>query len=225
MKHLLPALPYPVSALEPHIDVRTMKIHHGKHHASYVKALNLVMQSAPVLLQDKTAEWLLKHLTELPDIIRTGVRHSAGGHVNHSMLWRIMTPGGAGSLSDSLANAINHTFGSVKNFQHEFDQAASAVFGSGWVWLVKLPDRPEKLQILITTGHDNPMSQGYVPLLVNDVWEHAYYLKHQHQRSNYFRNWWCVVNWEEVSRRFEHSMDPAEYHAEMIAKGNLETVG
>jgi len=226
MKHLLPHLPYITSALEPHIDARTMKLHHGKHHASYVKALNLVMLSAPPALQDKSASWLLSHLNEVPENIRTEVRNSAGGHVNHSMLWKVMTPsGGVGALSIPLAKAIKHNFDSVEKFQDEFDEAGRTLFGNGWVWLIKSSDNNEKLEIMTTTGHDNPLSRGYVPLLLNDVWEHAYYLKYENQRSNYFRNWWPIVNWEEVSRRFDHSADPAEYHAEMIEKGNLEMFG
>jgi Fe-Mn family superoxide dismutase len=137
-----------------------------------------------------------------------------------------MTPDSSlGALSRPLANAINDAFGSVVKFQLAFDEAGRKLFGSGWVWLVKSSDNQEKLQILTTCGHDTPISQGYRPLLVNDIWEHAYYLKHQYQRTNYFRNWWSVVNWEEVSRRFEHSTDTAEYHAEMIASGNLEVFG
>lgn len=226
MKHVLPYLPYTTSALEPHIDARTMRLHHGKHHAGYVKALNLALESAPALLQDKSAEWLLKNLNEIPTDIRTTVRNNAGGHVNHSLLWQIMAPDSVVSEpSDPLTDAINDAFGNFHTFQVEFDEAGKKLFGSGWVWLAKPQGNEGKLQILTTSGHDNPISQGFLPILVNDVWEHAYYLKHQHQRINYFRNWWNVVNWTEVSRRFEQPADPVEHHAEMIAKGNLETFG
>ncbi len=200
--HMLPELPYAVSALEPHIDARTMTLHHDKHHASYVKALNLALESAPASLQDKSAEWLLLNLAKVPAEIQAAVRNNAGGHVNHSLFWRAMSPDGGGTPSAELAMAINQAFGSFAKFKTQFEEAGSKLFGSGWVWLVKAPHDTDPLQILTTSGHDNPMTQGHFPLLVNDVWEHAYYLKHENQRPKYLKDWWSVTNWEEASRRF-----------------------
>lgn len=225
MKHLLPHLPYLISALEPHIDARTMTLHHEKHHASYVKALNLVLQSAPVLLRDKTAEWLLQHLDHIPEKIRAEIRHNAGGHVNHSLLWQLMSPAGGGTPSGPLAEAINDAFGDFEKFKEKFEEVGSKVAGSGWVWLVKAPEPDAVLQVLSTSGHENPISQGYVALLVNDVWEHAYYLKHENRRPEYLEKWWSVTNWKEVERRFEQCVDPVKHHAEMIASGHLEMFG
>lgn len=229
MKYLLPALPYAVSALEPHIDIHTMMLHHHKHHASYVDALNLALESVPALLrvtlQEKTAEWLLLNPDKIPEDIRTAVHYNAGGHVNHSLFWQMMSPTGGGSPSGPLTAAINLAFGSVEKFKKQFEEAGSKVHGSGWVWLVKAPASHAMLQVLTTSGHENPMSQGYIVLLVNDVWEHAYYLKHENRRLEYLEKWWSVTNWKEVERRFEQPQDPVEHHAELIASGHLEMVG
>lgn len=207
MKHLLPPLPYDVSALEPHIDTRTMVLHHDIHHASYVKKLNLALASAPESLQGQTADWLLRNLNEVPEKIRTAVRNNAGGHVNHSLLWESMSPDGGGTPSGPFAAAIDAAFGSYEKFQVQFEAAGSQLFGSGWVWLVGPQQGNDPLQILATSGHDNPLTEGCVPLLVNDVWEHAYYLKHENRRPEYLHGWWSVVNWKESERRF------ARYHA------------
>jgi Fe-Mn family superoxide dismutase len=209
MKHLLPPLPYEVTALEPHIDARTMTLHHDMHHASYVNALNLALESAPELLQGKTTNWLLLNRGMIPENIRTAVCNNAGGHVNHSLLWRAMCPGGGGTPSGPLAAAIDRAFGSFEKFKKQFEEAGSKLFGSGWVWLAKAPHDDAKLQVLTTSGHDNPLTQGYFPLLVNDVWEHAYYLKHENRRPEYLQGWWSVVNWKEAERRLASSRKDA----------------
>lgn len=210
MKHLLPPLPYDAAALEPHIDSRTMILHHDQHHAAYVKALNLALESAPGLIQEKSAEWLLRNLSQVPENIRTDVRHNAGGHVNHSLLWKAMAPNGVGTPTGPLAEAINKDFGSFRKFKLEFEQAGSKLFGSGWVWLVKGRHGAEKLEVITTSGHDNPLMQGDFPLLVNDVWEHAYYLKHENRRPEYLKGWWPLVNWEEAARRLASSRQAVE---------------
>ncbi len=202
MKHILPDLPYTVDALEPHIDQRTMTLHHDMHHASYVKALNKALEEVPEL-QDKTAEWLLMNLNEVPESIRTAVRNNAGGHVNHSLFWRCMDASGGGFPSGPLLAAIDRDFSGYENFKAEFEDAGAKLFGSGWAWLVVDKRGNDKLQILATTGHDSPLSSGYYPLLLNDVWEHAYYLKHENRRPEYLKNWWAITNWPEVEQRYQ----------------------
>lgn len=200
MKHTLPPLPYDVAALEPHVDARTMTLHHDFHHAAYVKSLTHALELAPPALRAESAGGLLRHLDRVPDGLRTAVRNHAGGHVNHSLLWRAMSPGGGGDPSGPLAEAIDHAFGSCRKFREQFEQAGATLFGSGWVWLVRTPGGT--LQVLTTAGHDNPMSVGSFPILLNDVWEHAYYLKHENRRPDYLRGWWAVVDWNEAARRF-----------------------
>lgn len=204
--HVLPPLPYAAAALEPHIDARTMLLHHDKHHATYVEALNEALESAPDKLRAKSAEWLLTHLHEVPEDIRTAVHNNGGGHVNHSMLWKMMSPDGGGEPGGALAEALDQAFGSVAVFKKKFEEAGAKHFASGWVWLVKIGD---KLQVVTTSGHDNPIMQGQVPLLVNDVWEHAYYLKHENRRPEYLKGWWKVVNWDEVGKRLEAASETA----------------
>ncbi len=204
MKHLLPRLPYEYAALEPHIDAHTMMLHHDKHHASYVTNLNSALDDFPDL-QERTASWLLLNLSEVPEKIRTAVRRNAGGHVNHSLFWRAMSPTGEGAPTGLLADAIRRDFGGFGLFKALFDDAAAKLFGSGWVWLARTRDDGGKLEVYTTPGHDNPMMQGHFPLLVNDVWEHAYYLKHENRRADYLKGWWPVVNWEEASALFERS--------------------
>lgn len=219
MKHVLPVLPYAFSALEPHIDMHTMVVHHDQHHASYVKALNLALEAAPELLQDKSADWLLLNLPKVPEKIRTAVRNNAGGHVNHSLLWRSMSPDGGGAPSGPLANAIEHAFGSLENLKAQFEEAGSSLFGSGWVWLVKAQQGDTKLEVLTTSGHDTAVAQGYFPILVNDVWEHAYYLKYENRRAEYLRDWWSITNWKEAERRFHRAVHVAELPLESVANG------
>jgi Fe-Mn family superoxide dismutase len=201
-KHLLPVLPYSHAALEPHIDARTMMLHHDKHHASYVENLNAALAKYPDL-RERTAIWLLLNSSEIPKEARTAVRNNAGGHINHSMFWRVMSPGGGGQPTGALADAIRRDFGTLENLKVRFDEAGGKMFGSGWIWLVRTHQPGGKLEVLTTSGHENPLMQGHYPLLVNDVWEHAYYLKHENRRADYLKGWWAVVNWPEVVRRFK----------------------
>jgi superoxide dismutase, Fe-Mn family len=209
MKHFLPPLPYEHAALEPHIDARTMMLHHDKHHAAYVANLNSALEGFPEL-QERTAVWLLLNLSKVPEKIRAAVHHNAGGHVNHSLFWRTMSPTGDSAPSDLLADAIKHDFGGFAEFKARFDDAGAKLFGSGWVWLARTQQDGGKLEVYTTSGHDNPLMQGHFPLLVNDVWEHAYYLKHENRRADYLKGWWSVVNWREVARRLESSELSAE---------------
>ena len=210
-KHLLPPLPYSHASLEPHIDARTMMLHHGKHHASYVENLNAALAGYPELLE-RTALWLLLNPGAIPQAARAAVRNNAGGHVNHSLLWRAMSPDGGGAPKGALAEAIQRDFGSFERFKARFAEAGAKVFGSGWVWLARVRKDGGKLQVATTAGHDNPLMQGHFPVLLNDVWEHAYYLKHENRRADYLQNWWPVVNWPEASRRFENSGRSADLH-------------
>jgi superoxide dismutase, Fe-Mn family len=222
MKHMLPNLPYAVAALEPHISAHTMAVHHGQHHAGYVKALNLTLDTAPELLQGRPAHWLLLNLDLVPENIRSTVRNNAGGHLNHSMFWQSMSPGAGVTLKGALGEAIDQAFGSFARFKTNFEEAGNKLFGSGWVWLVKSRNGDDTLQILTTTGHDNPLTEGFYPLLVNDVWEHAYYLQHESQRSDYLKSWWSVANWTEAGRRLTRAGRSAElpwkaYGEELVA--------
>ena len=203
-KHLLPPLPYDHAALEPYIDARTMVLHHAKHHASYVEKLNAALETFPDL-QQKTALWLSLNSGKLPKDIRAAVRNNAGGHVNHSLFWQAMSPAGGGAPSGPLADAIEDDFGSLDLFKAHFDKAGIALFGSGWVWLARAQKEGGRLEVITTSGHDNPLMQGRFPLLLNDAWEHAYYLKHENRRADYLNGWWPVVNWREAARRYERS--------------------
>jgi len=202
--HTLPALPYDYAALEPHIDTRTMKLHHDMHHATYVKNLNVALEKFPEFRPLSAISLLLK-IDAIPAEGRTAVRNNAGGHVNHSMFWQIMSPDGGGEPSGLLADAIKRDFGSIDGFRSQFEQAGEKQFGSGWVWLAKTEQDGGKLKIFTTAGHDNPLMQGHFPLLLNDVWEHAYYLKYENRRGEYLKDWWSIVNWREVTRRYENS--------------------
>jgi superoxide dismutase, Fe-Mn family len=210
MKHVLPPLPYYHASLEPHIDARTMTLHHDQHHASYVSNLNSALENFPEL-HERTALWLLLHLSRVPEKIRTAVHNNAGGHVNHSLFWRAMSPAASGAPTGRLADAIKRDFGGLEQFKARFEDAGGKLFGSGWVWLARAQQDGDRLQVCTTSGHDNPLMQGRFPILVNDVWEHAYYLKHENRRADYLRSWWPVVNWEEAVRRFEHSDQSAEH--------------
>ncbi len=200
MAFQVPALPYDYNALEPYIDEETMHLHHDKHHAAYVNNLNAALEKHPEL-QSKSAEDLLKELNSVPEDIRTAVRNNGGGHVNHSMFWQIMGPGGGGEPSGAIANAITQAFGSFQALQQQFNDAGAKRFGSGWAWLVR--GRDGKLQVISTANQDSPLSDGQYPILGNDVWEHAYYLKYQNRRPEYLSAWWNVVNWAEINKRFE----------------------
>lgn len=207
--HLLPDLPYPVGALEPHIDARTMTLHHGKHHASYVANLNAALVKVPEL-RVHTATWMLVNPDAIPEEARAAIGNNAGGHINHSMFWRSMTPGGSSGPTGALADAIKRDFGDVEKFKALFNAAGEKVFGGGWVWLVRTQQDGGRLEVLTTTGHGNPLTQGHSPILLNDVWEHAYYLKYENRRADYLKNWWAIVDWKEAARRFESSaLSPA----------------
>ena len=200
MAFKLPDLPYDFAALEPHIDARTMEIHYGKHHATYVTKLNAALEKHPALAQ-KPVEDLLKSLDTLPAEIRTAVRNHGGGHFNHSLFWKLMAPGAGGNPSGALAAAIEKAFNGIAGFQEQFSSAAANLFGSGWAWLVA--DASRKLSVITTPNQDNPVSQGLVPVLGLDVWEHAYYLKYQNRRPDYIAAFWNVVNWKQVAANLE----------------------
>jgi Fe-Mn family superoxide dismutase len=199
MAHTLPPLPYAFDALEPHIDAKTMEIHHDKHHAAYVTNLNAALEKAPELA-DKSLDELLKNLNSVPEAIRTAVRNNGGGHWNHTQFWQTMAANAGGAPTGKLAEAINAAFGDFEKFKEQFQAAGVARFGSGWVWLM---NEGGKLSITTTPNQDNPIMDGKpAPILGNDVWEHAYYLKYQNRRPDYLKAWWNVVNWSEVAKRF-----------------------
>jgi Fe-Mn family superoxide dismutase len=204
MAHTLPPLPYPYEALEPTIDTQTMHLHHEKHHAAYVNNLNAALEKHPELAS-KTPEQLIVNINAIPEDIRAAVRNNGGGHVNHSMFWNIMQPNGGGNPDGAVAKAIQETFGGFADFQTKFNDAGTKQFGSGWAWLAR--DKSGKLVVLSTPNQDNPLSQGLYPVMGNDVWEHAYYLKYNNRRPDYLKAWWSVVNWKEVNKRFEEAMD------------------
>ncbi|MEO8288297.1 MAG: superoxide dismutase [Chloroflexota bacterium] len=201
MAYELPPLPYDYDALEPHIDAQTMQIHHDKHHAAYVNNLNAALANNPEL-QNKSPEELIKNLSSVPETARTAVRNNGGGHVNHTMFWSIMGPNGGGEPTGPIADAINEAFGDFATFKQQFNDAGTKRFGSGWAWLVV---NNGKLQILSTANQDNPLTDGQYPIMGNDVWEHAYYLKYQNRRPDYLAAWWNVVNWDEVNRRYQQA--------------------
>jgi Fe-Mn family superoxide dismutase len=200
MAYKLPDLPYGFDALEPHIDARTMEIHHDRHHAAYVNNVNTALEGHPNLAA-RSIEDLLRGINSVPEGVRTVVRNNGGGHANHSLFWQIMSPNGGGKPSGALAEAINSTFGSFDAFKDQFSKAAAGRFGSGWAWLVV--DGSGKLAVTSTANQDSPYMEGQTPILGLDVWEHAYYLKYQNKRPDYIAAWWNVVNWPEVARRYE----------------------
>ena len=199
MAHTLPDLPYPTNALEPHIDQRTMEIHHGKHHNGYVTKLNAALEQHPDL-QKKSLEDLLRGINDVPEAIRTAVRNNGGGHANHSLFWQIMAPKAGGDPTGALADALKGAFGDMAKFREQFGNAAATRFGSGWAWLVVANG---KLEVYSTANQDSPLMDGKTPILGLDVWEHAYYLNYQNRRPDYITAWWNVVNWSEVGRRFD----------------------
>jgi Fe-Mn family superoxide dismutase len=200
MSFSLPTLPYSSDALEPHIDQRTMEIHHGKHHATYVTNLNNALGSAPELEGKSLEELLANGCGAVPEGIRTAVRNNGGGHYNHSLFWTIMGPAGSGSPIGNLAQAINGAFGSVDDFKAKFAAAGVGRFGSGWAWLIK--DGSGSVSITSTPNQDNPVMEGGSPILGLDVWEHAYYLNYQNRRPDYIAAWWNAVNWQAAEDRF-----------------------
>ncbi len=200
---VLPDLPYAFDALEPHIDARTMEIHHDKHHAGYTNNLNNAL--APHAdLHGKSIDELLHGLDRLPESIRTAVRNNGGGYANHALFWTIMAPRSGGDPTGALAKAINTTFGSADELRKKVSAAAGGQFGSGWGWLVV--DGSGKLEVYATANQDSPLMKGHTPILGVDVWEHAYYLNYQNRRADYLSAWWDIVNWGEVGRRYEAAL-------------------
>jgi Fe-Mn family superoxide dismutase len=196
----LPKLPYSFAALEPYIDAKTMEIHYGKHHQTYVTKLNEALALAPEW-EAKTLEDIVKNYTQAPDSVREAFRNHGGGHLNHSLFWPSMRPQGGGEPQGKLGQAVADEFGGFAKFKDTFTKAALGIFGSGWAWLIK--DNNGKLSIVTTPNQDNPLTQGLTPLLGLDVWEHAYYLKYQNRRSEYVEAWWNVVDWDAVANRLD----------------------
>lgn len=211
MIYELPKLKYSYDALEPFIDARTMEIHHSKHHKAYINKLNDALKNY-LDLQEKNLEELLQFLDKIPVEIRTAVRNNAGGHFSHSLFWEIMGPNKGGESvrqaqdgpSGKLADDIAKTFGNFQNFKEEFSKQANNLFGSGWVWLYVDPSTDlGQVKIMSTSGHDNPIMTGKKPLMILDVWEHAYYLKYQNRRPEYVEAWWNVVNWDYIESEYK----------------------
>ena len=199
MAYELPKLPYPYDALEPHIDARTMEIHHTKHHQTYITNVNNALKDQPELAK-KSVEDLIRDLNAVPENIRTAVRNNGGGHANHSFFWKIMGSGKGGEPKGKLADDIKSTFGSFDQFKEKFAAAGAGRFGSGWAWLIK--NKSGKLEISSTPNQDSPLMDGNSPVLGVDVWEHAYYLNYQNRRPDYIKAWWNVVNWDEVAKTY-----------------------
>jgi Fe-Mn family superoxide dismutase len=197
----LPQLPYAYEALEPHIDKETMNIHHSKHHNAYVTNLNNALAGNEELLS-KSVEEVIANLDAVPEAARTAVRNNGGGHANHTLFWQILSPNGGGAPAGELADAINNKFGSFESFKEEFAKAATTRFGSGWAWLAV---NNGELEVTSTPNQDSPLMEGKTPILGLDVWEHAYYLKFQNRRPDYISTFWNVVNWEEVSNRYQNA--------------------
>lgn len=202
MTFQLPDLPYAYNALEPHLDEETMRIHHDKHHGTYVEKLNAALEKYPDL-QNKTIEELLKGIDSLPQDIQTPVQNNGGGHFNHTLFWELMTPGGAKEPERTLKEAINKTFDDFTSFKEQFAQAGVSRFGSGWAWLVF---DGGKLDIISTPNQDNPLMEDKVIILGLDVWEHSYYIKYQNKRADYINAWWNVVNWTKVDDNFQKAV-------------------
>lgn len=199
MAYELPELPYAYDALEPHIDKETMNIHHTKHHNTYITNVNAALEGHDDL-SSKSIEELISDLNAVPEDIRTAVRNNGGGHANHSLFWQLLTPNGTGAPSGALAEAIDSKFGSFDEFKTKFENAGKTRFGSGWAWLAVSNG---ELEVTSTANQDSPLMDGKTPILGVDVWEHAYYLKYQNKRPDYLAAFWNVVNWDEVSKRYE----------------------
>lgn len=196
----LPSLKFSFDALEPAIDARTMEIHHGKHHATYVNNLNKALESAPEWF-DKPIETILREINAVPETIRTAVRNNGGGHANHTLFWEVLTPGGLKAPTGALLADIDSSFGSLDAFMDKFTTAATTRFGSGWAWLVL--DQNKELQVYSTANQDSPLMDNHVPILGLDVWEHAYYLNYQNRRPDYIKAFWSLVNWSFVSQEYQ----------------------
>ncbi len=198
MAFTLPPLPYEFAALEPHIDAKTMEIHHGKHHQTYVNNLNGAIEKAPELAS-RSLDDLMRNVNTLPEAVRTPIRNNGGGHWNHSMFWQIMAPKAGGEPGGNLGAAIKSAFGDFAKFREQFSAAGVGRFGSGWAWLI---NSGGKLSISSTPNQDNPLMEGQKAIMGLDVWEHAYYLKYQNRRPDYITAWWNVVNWAEAAEHF-----------------------
>ncbi len=200
MPYELPPLPYPVNALEPSIDAKTMEIHHDKHHQAYITNLNKALENSPELAALPIDE-LIADLSRVPEAARTAVRNNGGGHSNHTFFWGIMGPNGGGEPTGALADAIKETFGGVDGLKEKINAAGAARFGSGWAWLVVSKDG--NLEVISTPNQDSPIMEGHKPVLGVDVWEHSYYLTYQNRRPDYLKAWWNTVNWSAVSKHYE----------------------
>lgn len=200
MAYELPALPYSFDALEPHIDAKTMEIHHDKHHAAYVTKVNDALAGTD--MEGQPIEMVLSNIELLPEGVQTAVQNNGGGHANHTLFWSILSPDGGGEPSGALADALNDTFGGFDAFKEKFAAAAAQRFGSGWAWLSVTPNG---LTVESSPNQDSPLMDGHVPILGLDVWEHAYYLNYQNRRPDYIEAFWNVVSWDEVGRRFEEA--------------------
>ncbi|WP_426348235.1 superoxide dismutase [Alloiococcus sp. CFN-8] len=203
MTHVLPELKYDYNALEPYIDGLTMTIHHSKHHQAYVNNLNAALEKYPEHASKDVVE-LLTNLDSLPEDIRLAVVNNGGGHYNHSLFWNMLAPNAGGTPTGKVAEAINNKFGSFEKFKEVFEKSAATRFGSGWAWLVVTPNK--EVEIMSTPNQNNPISEGFIPILGLDVWEHAYYLKYQNKRPEYISSFWNVVNWSEVERLYQEAV-------------------
>ncbi len=201
-KFVLPELGYAYNALEAAIDAQTMEIHHSKHHAAYVNNLNAALENAPKFFMD-SIEDVLRNINDVPQEIRQAVINNGGGHANHSLFWKILTPGGSNTPVGDVAREINSLFGSYENFVDAFSKAGATRFGSGWAWLVL--NEQKKLEVYSTANQDSPLSKGHTPLLTLDVWEHAYYLRYQNRRPDYIKAFWSVVNWDKVNQFYQEN--------------------
>lgn len=196
----LSPLPYNYDALEPYIDTQTMQLHHDMHHQTYVNNLNTAVGKYTDL-QNKSPEELVRELNSIPEDIRTAVRNNGGGDVNHTMFWQIMGPNAGGEPTGAIAQVISENFGNFESFKQRFNDAGTKQFGSGWVWLILTPQG--KFEITSSPNQDSPITAGNFPIMGNDVWEHAYYLKYQNKRAEYLKQWWNVIKWDEINKRLE----------------------
>lgn len=202
MAYTLPHLPYPYDALEPHIDAKTMEIHHRKHHQTYINNINAGIEGTP--WENLTVEQLVTQVNNVPTQLKNNIINNAGGHANHSLFWTIMSPQGGGQPIGKIAVAIEAELGGFDNFKEAFTKAALTRFGSGWAWLTVTPD--QKLLVESSANQDSPLMQGHTPILALDVWEHAYYLKYQNRRPEYISAFFNVIDWQEVNRRYEQAI-------------------
>jgi superoxide dismutase, Fe-Mn family len=203
-KYELPPVPYSYDALEPHIDARTMEIHHTKHHQTYTNNLNAAIEKCPQEIQDKDITEILAHLDQIPNDLKGAINFNGGGFDNHRIFWNNLSPNGGGEPRGSIANSINESFGNFTSFKEKFSSTTIAIQGSGWGWLVYNPTN-KKVEYIAMPNQTSPRTEGLIPLLGCDVWEHAYYLKYQNKRPDYVSAWWNVINWDDVSKRLEEA--------------------